>query len=343
MINIKELRIDPKSNKLIIDAQVRELDYYNNVHIKSLSIDTQDTYDMTGPSANALFKQDYVTSEFIDSITTHEQQLYFNRLLESGGEVEIEVLQDYNDKYRVIQNKNKDSFFRLNSLEFETFEDAENFAGINFNKIELPNGIKIVPKANLDYIGRSAFIQYGKSFVLDEAVCPFEIIIPNGLNKGIYNLEYSFTILLDEGEALKVIENSDYNLDIKRHYTLKNIRLELDSKDLLGTKLDNLFFVYIQASGVPSSDTPCGMDNEYTIGVTLDTCPIYNNILKHIKQLNCECSTPKDLIDSFLQFKALQIAVETEHYQEAINYFNKFFLGKQDNNLNCGCNGGYSL
>lgn len=49
MIKFNELRIS--SNRyLIIDVSVKNEDYYKDVYIKSVSVDTQDTYKDNGPS-----------------------------------------------------------------------------------------------------------------------------------------------------------------------------------------------------------------------------------------------------------------------------------------------------
>ena len=55
MIEFKELRVTPDGKTLIIDASVKDLSYYDNVYIDSLTIDTQDTYSESGSSTNPIF------------------------------------------------------------------------------------------------------------------------------------------------------------------------------------------------------------------------------------------------------------------------------------------------
>ena len=55
MIEFKELRVTPDEKTLIIDAAVKDLSYYDNVYIKSVTVDTQDTYSESGSSTNPLF------------------------------------------------------------------------------------------------------------------------------------------------------------------------------------------------------------------------------------------------------------------------------------------------
>ena len=55
MIQFNELRITPNDEKIIIDVEVEGSDYYDNIIIDSIVIDTQDTYVDNGPSVNAIF------------------------------------------------------------------------------------------------------------------------------------------------------------------------------------------------------------------------------------------------------------------------------------------------
>ena len=54
MIKFTELR--DQKERLIIVAEVREIaDYYDNVYIDEILIDTQDTFVTSGPSANVIY------------------------------------------------------------------------------------------------------------------------------------------------------------------------------------------------------------------------------------------------------------------------------------------------
>lgn len=55
MIQFNELRVSPDGKKLIIDASVKDLQYYNDVYIDAIIIDTQDTYVANGSSTNPIF------------------------------------------------------------------------------------------------------------------------------------------------------------------------------------------------------------------------------------------------------------------------------------------------
>ena len=187
MIEFKELRVTPDGNTLIIDAAVKDLSYYDNVYIKSVTVDTQDTYSESGSSTNPLFHYEVAS----------------------------------------VSEENK-----------------------------------------------------------------------------------------------------------------KRIRLELNSS-VLGDITGNMFFVYITVKGTPAADTPCGLDNVTTLGVTADLYPFYKSSINYMKELENECEPSKNFIDSLLRFKAFELSIRTGHYTQAIKYWNKFFKEVKSNTVNtiCRCHG----
>ena len=123
----------------------------------------------------------------------------------------------------------------------------------------------------------------------------------------------------------------------------KTIRLELN-RITLGVPLEEtLFFVYVTVKGVPSPDTPCGMDNQFTIGVVANLYPYYRSMMCAMKEVLRVCDIPKNFLDRYLRFKALELSLKTCHYAEAINIWNNYF--KNLNNpckttiTSCGCHG----
>ena len=55
MVTFQELRITPDGQKLIIDVSVKDLEYYTNVYLDTIQIDTQDTFVESGPSSEAVY------------------------------------------------------------------------------------------------------------------------------------------------------------------------------------------------------------------------------------------------------------------------------------------------
>lgn len=68
MIQFNELRISPNNDYIIIDVSIEDSEYYQNILLDSIHIDTQDTYVENGPSANPIFS--YQIPEDYNSIYT---------------------------------------------------------------------------------------------------------------------------------------------------------------------------------------------------------------------------------------------------------------------------------
>lgn len=179
------------------------------------------------------------------------------------------------------------------------------------------------------------------------------------INASVKNLEYYTNVLIGS----IVIDNQDtysasgpssnpiyrYSFAGKDLVTneniegLKNINIIVSAKELLdnnGDLNDDILYVYLIAVGIPSADTPCGMDNINTLGVALNLRPIYNNGINYIKQVESTCEIPKDFIEFILRYKALDLALKTENYIQANKYWNKFFKNNNVVPLNtnsCGC------
>lgn len=55
MIKFNELRITPDGQNLIIDVSVKDLEYYTDVYLDSIQIDTQDTFVGNSPSSKVVY------------------------------------------------------------------------------------------------------------------------------------------------------------------------------------------------------------------------------------------------------------------------------------------------
>lgn len=122
----------------------------------------------------------------------------------------------------------------------------------------------------------------------------------------------------------------------------KRVTLDLDASDFNGDIDMNktMFFVYVTATGIPASDTPCGFDETPSVGVTFSLCPIYNETMQYVKEVDDSCNLPKGLINMILQFKAIQYSINSGHFTQAIKYYNKFYKTLSVSTTNsCGCHG----
>lgn len=178
-------------------------------------------------------------------------------------------------------------------------------------------------------------------------------ITPNGqtmvIDASVLNLDYYTNVYIDE----ILIDNQDTYINsgpsekaisvYKASDNIKDVRVELDKSNFTYHLTDNLFFVYIKTKGSPTANTPCGLDNVYTLGTVMYLCSLYTHMMSYIKELNnsSNCSIPKDFINEFLRFKALEFSISSGHYTEAINFYNKFIKNLNSNTTikTCNCHG----
>lgn len=133
-----------------------------------------------------------------------------------------------------------------------------------------------------------------------------------------------------------IIVYSSTNEENKKEWSGYFTSEQLGNVDMNNT----MFFVYAIAKGCPSPDTPCGMDCINSVGVTFSLCPIYNETMQYVKEVENSCELPKNFINFILQFKAIQYSINSGHFNQAITYYNKFYKNlKTGTGKPCGCNG----
>ena len=145
----------------------------------------------------------------------------------------------------------------------------------------------------------------------------------------------NYTPVLDEDTSYCYVESEE-----KQN---KSIRLILNYQDLNVSLQDNMFFVYAIATGTPSADTPCGMDNSIVKGTIINLYPIYCKTIQYLKELDDSCAVPKNFMDMIIKLKALELSIKTGNSFQAIEYWNKYFKTLINNNSTfkskyCGCN-----
>jgi hypothetical protein len=117
-----------------------------------------------------------------------------------------------------------------------------------------------------------------------------------------------------------------------------DITIDIAAFDPKKTSLnEDILYCWFEATGTPSSDTPCGMDNTYTLGIAINLRPIYNKGMAFFKEMENNCSMPKEFINFILEYKALDLALKTENYIQANKYWNKFFKGTKVTSIKTGC------
>ncbi len=168
------------------------------------------------------------------------------------------------------------------------------------------------------------------------------IIDVNILGDTYYENVYLDSVIIDDQTTYVgsgPSSNPKYTYTIDSALNKKHLRLCLSRAELGG--LSGLFFVYVRIKGTPAPDIPCGMDNITTMGTVTNMYPFYQQAMNYIGEVANNCSVPQNFIDYILRLKALELAVKTGNYPDAIKYYNRFFNGKEQvivrkGGCNCG-------
>lgn len=135
------------------------------------------------------------------------------------------------------------------------------------------------------------------------------------------------------------VEESNKDCFIEDESFKKHIRMELPL-NILKVQPNDMLFVYVIATGVPASNTPCGLDNNKIIGTVVNLKNIYTKAISYLREIECidNCQIPKNFINFILEFKALELSIKTGNYLQAIKYWKKFFT-KVKVTSKCSCYG----
>ena len=121
----------------------------------------------------------------------------------------------------------------------------------------------------------------------------------------------------------------------------KEVHLVVDKNIIDADLCKDMLYVYFHVSGTPSSNTPCGLDSPYTLGVTFNEGIIYNRMMGYTKEIANTCEIPMGFIDMILQLEVIKAAIETENYVTANKFYNRLINLKSSStsNINCKCHG----
>lgn len=155
-----------------------------------------------------------------------------------------------------------------------------------------------------------------------------------------YTDVYLDSIYIDTEETFvegKPSDNPIFQQSIEEE--TKSIQLTIPSTSILATP-DNLLFVQVKTTGTPTSDTPCGLDNEYSVQVLFQNKFLYEKGMNFFKEFNSCCEIPKNFIDYILKLDAFKLALGAENFSFAIDmwkYLVKEFTGNNTVQSKCGC------
>lgn len=124
---------------------------------------------------------------------------------------------------------------------------------------------------------------------------------------------------------------------------VKNVDLTLTPQDLgLSDFQTSVIEVKVYTKGYPSADTPCGMDEEYVVGITYNESVLYDKGLSFIHQVGQDCNIPDDFINWILSSSAFDLALKSGNMTDALSWWLRLTSNRSNGysrNSNCGCHG----
>lgn len=124
---------------------------------------------------------------------------------------------------------------------------------------------------------------------------------------------------------------------------VKNVDLTLTPQDLgLSDFQTPVIEVKVYTKGYPSADTPCGMDEEYVVGITYNESVLYDKGLSFIHQVGQNCNIPDDFINWILSSSAFDLALKSGNMNDALSWWLRLTSNRSNGysrNSNCGCHG----
>ena len=164
---------------------------------------------------------------------------------------------------------------------------------------------------------------YGSKFVYQGSIC---CNMPCKHNRKI-------SMVLSKADLDKAFNNTSSGKPVRKG--------PIATEPLEGGFSRHMLFVYLECGGIPAPDTPCGLDEFVTLGVTYDYGLLYYNAMRLTRELADKCRAPTGFIDFILNYNALKVAVETDHYVPAVKFWKSLqeFTHGGRSTKHCGCHG----
>lgn len=102
--------------------------------------------------------------------------------------------------------------------------------------------------------------------------------------------------------------------------SVRSIDLKIDLSNY-NIKSNDLLFIYIVLGNTESYN----IVNPYVMKTIVNLYPIYQDIMKCIRETELTCSAPEYFVDKILRLKSIDVCIRTGNYPQAIKYWNKFY------------------
>jgi len=323
MINIDQLRISDDGKSMFIDAHVNAAEYFKDVYIDKVVIATEE--QVTG-SCEDVVGDNYIYEAKVSAAETVTPVA--KKPVVVSGEKLTELQQD-NGGWRLL-------------LQDDAARIGFSFSG-RYPVLEEGGSAKLVV-ANAEYDPSDGLVSDNILFTVDGKLIakdyntgtPIWQFGGKGATGGYKNL-YFHIFRVDTDESIEHVrlddtDNEEFLHFIYHTFTETKSESRREVHLVLNTAMMNtnftestfsghMYFVFFKAGGTPAANTPCRLDEMTTVGVTFDYGLIYQNGLCYTRQLAEDCSVPDDFVNFILNYAALHVAIETEHYTTAIEHF----------------------
>lgn len=171
----------------------------------------------------------------------------------------------------------------------------------------------------------------GKEFFIDAEIAPYSYYDGMYISRIIIDTEETFNVNGPSSNPFHTVNFDTQDKEQSVYLTAEEMSID--------SFTGHIYYVYVMVEGIPDSQTPCGWDNDYSMGVALDWQPIYRIGLGSMKSIvdNC-CETDRDFIDYILRFESFELALRTGQYVLANEKFNQWFKDAEKPVVRPPCN-----
>lgn len=358
-----QLRISDNGQKLYIDAHVNKAPYFDNVYLEKITICTEDQVSESNPETygNEFIYQKTIEPEtsivpvyggpqilsgqdFIDYLPTHTGLRIENTCPDYAESKYISVV--FSGKYSLHNTPR----LIITSTSFNPQSDHMNSPEV----LVIIDGEQHTEEGHTTWrftgkgeVGNNSYVclyLYDETDTHAYTLVRFDETTDANFCHFLWNFYYT-TAVQNKKEVHLVLDKDDFDeAYLNNQKTEPDPTLPIATVRFTNNTLSkNMFFVYLEFIGPYGEDTPCTLD-EMTLGVTYDYGVFFNQAMNYTRELADNCVMPQNFANFILNYDALKIAVETEHYTPAIGFWRRLINDKSASvsyvNLKpCGCHG----
>jgi hypothetical protein len=338
MVEFNKLQITPDGKGLEIDVSVKDLPYFQDVYLDKINIYNQDNYngkplysfDIASDESTIVYASSYYkpveVACILHNTNTYSPKMeifrgdYFYGIDKYGERHSFEYLGRESSEgatFEVIESKNPDALFAMyqdvGSGNYDFYMDVFT---------DIPEDVE-------EWVTKEDFIIEENTQIQIMSLAYMAPDVPL-LPKHYKGVEWFLNVMISflgsqAGISMKIdFASLESKFQIKKS-GVKNYKLFIKDVDILYNLNKDLLFIEVYTKGLPSPDTPCGLDINPTVGAIAWFRPILNKVLSYTKSITDKCEIPRSFMDFILLYRAFQLAVKTGNFKQAIKYWRMLF------------------